>query len=314
MELAKYLGAQYHFQDLDDSNPDAVRSLQVEMGDYIRNACKNFTYEFGGKLGRVTTPFISDAEWSDPCDAVGRFQSTCGSHVATFLFVVRVCRPDGIAAVNRLCSNVSRWTVVDDKALVRLASYFEHFADDTLVGSLSPSDEDGLYLELYSDADWNGDPTTTKSTSGVWYELASTTSSRTFPVAWGGGKQTASASSSAESETVAASASLRKEGIPLQVLFEALLGKRLPIVLNLDNTQAISAISKVYSKRLRYLSRTHRVSIGVIHECVQDQEMAITVAYCPTDRQKADIFTKTLVPAKFVRAKEMVSLRNGVLK
>ena len=37
-----------------------------------------------------------------------------------------------------------------------------------------------------------------------------------------------------------------------------------------DNTQAIAAAKKGYSKQLRHLSRTHPVSLGVLHELTED--------------------------------------------
>ena len=67
-----------------------------------------------------------------------------------------------------------------------------------------------------------------------------------------------------------------------------------------DNTQAISAVKKGYSKKLRSLSRTQRVSIGVIHELVEDDDMMITVQHCPTAEMKGDLVTKALLTPAFL--------------
>ena len=42
-----------------------------------------------------------------------------------------------------------------------------------------------------------------------------------------------------------------------------------------DNAQARAACDKGYSKRLRYLARTHRVALGVMHDLLHDPEQRI---------------------------------------
>ena len=101
---------------------------------------------------------------------------------------------------------------------------------------------------------------------------------------------------------------LRTEALPVQDLMEQFLGVRLPIVSEVDNTQAITAAKKGYSKKFRSLPRTHRVSLGVIHECITDQRMACSVVHCPTLEMKGDLFTKALLPAQFITLREMCGI------
>ena len=68
---------------------------------------------------------------------------------------------------------------------------------------------------------------------------------------WGSAMQTATASSTAESETVAVSYTIRRESLPIQTLFLEITGRFIPIVHRIDNTQAIRAIEVGYSKKLR---------------------------------------------------------------
>ena len=132
-----------------------------------------------------------------------------------------------------------------------------------LVGTLSPADLTSLELCVNPDADWNGEHSTTKSTSGLHCEVVGTMSGNCFPVCWKASYQTATSSSSAESETCSASAAIRHVALPVQLLLQAMLqGQRVPIRCKIDNTQAIAAIKKGYSKKLRCLARTHRVNIG----------------------------------------------------
>ena len=122
--------------------------------------------------------------------------------------------------------------------------------------------------------------------------------------------QTSTSSSTAESETVAASYTLRRESLPIQTLFLEITVRVLPVVHRIDNTQAIRAIEVGYSKKLRYLPRTHRVSVGFLNECCKNEELRLTIKYCPTTDMKADLFTKALDATKFDAAMNMVRLVN----
>ena len=66
---------------------------------------------------------------------------------------------------------------------------------------------------------------------------------------------------------------------------DELLGQRVTLNLKVDNTQAVAAIKKAYSKRLRHLQRTHRVSIGVLHELASNPDMMVVVSHVSTDLQ-----------------------------
>ena len=313
MPLLRYLGAQYHLDEFNPTIPRAPRKLRVQMVDYFKGAIDRFIEEYSGNLHKATSPFISDKEWSavsTDANQAGRFSQSAASHVATFLFGDRVCRPDIAGPVQRLCRHVSRWEIADDLALVRLCAYLNTFPDLELIGELSPDDLEDLVINCYSDADWNGDGSTSKSTDGVWVELASPSSGRFFQIVWRSSLQKFTASASAESETAGASKGMRQEGIPVQILMEEMLGKRLVLRCLIDNTQTIQAIKSGYSKRLRHLSRTHRVSIGALHDMATDPDMMIKVEHVPTTEQKADIFTKALQPASFQKAVAMLGLQS----
>ena len=132
-----------------------------------------------------------------------------------------------------------------------------------------------------------------------------------FPLAWTVSKQTFTVSSSVESEVVSYSNGLRHEAMPVQSLMEVFLGNRLFIRNLVDNTQALAACDKGYSKRLRYLARTHRVALGVMHDLLHDPEQCITSSYVQSACQKGDIFTKVLPPAPFIAARELIGMVPG---
>lgn len=147
---------------------------------YTRKAVDHFAEEYGEKLKLAASPYISEKDWAavDGTGTEGRFKKTCTSHVDTLLFLARVCRPDRSVAVRWLCSAVSRWATVHDKALARLFSDLSSKAEFSLCRSLSPDDIDDVIVRVFTDADWNGEDESTRSTSGVYVEIAGRASGR----------------------------------------------------------------------------------------------------------------------------------------
>ena len=97
----------------------------------------------------------------------------------------------------------------------------------------------------------------------------------------------------------------------MQILAERMLfgdaPGSLPLVGKVDNTQAISAVHKGYSKKLNFLERTHRCASGALHEMIV--ERLVVVEHAPTDTHRADGFTNMMPPNKFAQARELMGIR-----
>ena len=91
-----------------------------------------------------------------------------------------------------------------------------------------------------------------KSTSGLWVELVSADGLRTWPPAWRSKRQGSTASSTLEAETISMATGLKSEGLPMQYLFSAALGRTVHLRRLEDNTTAISAARAGYSLALRH--------------------------------------------------------------
>ena len=307
---ARYLGAQYCFDEFDPKKPNAPRTMTTEMNDYIRSAVEKFTAEFGRGLSKVSSPYLTNEEWAEE-GVPGHFAPNCASHVATLLFASRVARPDISVAVQRLCRVVSKWTTTHDAALVRLYAYLKWTGHIALRATLAPTDLRDVHLVLWSDADWCGDAEDTKSTSGALLELYSASSGRRWPLSLAVQRQSATSSSTAEAETVALSSSARQHALPMQILLVKLLQQPIEVVAMVDNTQALIAVAKGYSKRLRFLERSHRCAIGFLHELLteeKDEHGPFYAEYSPTAEHRADGLTKALVPSKFLIAREFLGM------
>ena len=87
------------------------------------------------------------------------------------------------------------------------------------------------------------------------------------------------------------------------------MGLAVDILALVDNTQAILAVERGYSKKLRHLERTHRCSIAVLNELWLNGD--INIQYAQTDTHKGDGFTKALLPAKFVTARQLMGIEVG---
>ena len=72
--------------------------------------------------------------------------------------------------------------------------------------------------------------------------------------------------------------------------------------------QALAAAKKGYSKRVRHLGRTQCVSLGFLHELVEDLGLEVRMDYASMLEQKADVFKKALQPAAFDKARALVSI------
>ena len=93
------------------------------------------------------------------------------------------------------------------------------------------------------------------------------------------------------------------------MLLEDALKRPVQIVGMIDNMQTIQVVTKGYSKKLRHLlPRMQRICIGVLHEMISNPDVRMCMEHCPTLKQKANIFTKTLAAAKFAEARAMIGI------
>ena len=307
--IGKIIGARYTLDALNEKFSLAARSCAVDMCSDTKSMARRFVEAIGSVLNKaVGTPYISDAEWAKSDETPGRFTKSCSSHAATSLFAARVARPDLVVATQQLCSAVSRWNGFHDMALTRLMAYAANNCDYVLNGTLSPEDLEDLEILASPDADWNGDPETTKSTTGLFLEIVGLKSGNSWPITWGSVLQSTTRSATAETETVACSHTMRREAIPAQILFEHMLDIRLPVRMLVDNTECFSAIAKGYSKKLRHIGRTQRVCVGLLNEIVNNPEWKISCEHCETLKHKGDMFTRALAPAKFQNALTMTQM------
>ena len=111
---------------------------------------------------------------------------------------------------------------------------------------------------------------------------------------------------------VALATCLRNEAIPMQDLMREVMGRKFKLVLCEDNAAAVTAITSGYSASLRHLARTQRVSLGLLHDTVMNEDAheggAIELLKVDTNSHKGDLLTKELEAPKFLAALELARI------
>jgi len=83
---------------------------------------------------------------------------------------------------------------------------------------------------------------------------------------------------------------IRMLGLPALSLYDAILQRSAKLVVHEDNQAMIRIVETGKNIALRYLARTHRISIAWLHEVFQMDE--IELLYAASASMCADIYTK----------------------
>jgi len=96
------------------------------------------------------------------------------------LWLSRLARLDLSFAVQRLASRVTRWTLWEDRQMLRFISYVHSIADHMIQATVDPNKSPELVV--YTDSGFASCPHTAKSTSGVVFILK--TGNARYPLLW----------------------------------------------------------------------------------------------------------------------------------
>ena len=212
--------------------------------------------------------------------------------VGSLMYVMVMTRPDiafAVGQVAQFCQNPGQahWNAVK-----RIISYLAGTSNYGLC--FNPGDS----LTGYTDADFAGDIDTRKSTSGFVFLH------NNGPVAWSSRRQPCTATSTTESEFIAA-CEAAKEAVWLQcILLELGEKKSGPVPVMCDNQSAIRLV-----RNPEFHQRTKHIDIKFQFVREQQTKGAIDVKYIGTADQRADIFTKSLAAPRFQRLRESIGVK-----
>lgn len=203
--------------------------------------------------------------------------------VGSLLWLANKTRPDICFAVNYASRYLDRPT----NAHVALVKRVLKYVNGTRELGIKFVKSGKLQLDAFCDADFAGDPETRKSTSGYIIFL------NNGPISWASRKQGVVALSTTEAEYYSAAECI-KELIYLKNVLDEITGENTLVVLHEDNQGALKLMeSGVFNKRTKHIDVRYKFIIEKI------EENLISLKYCPTAEQLADLLTKPLGKVKF---------------
>ena len=267
-----------------------VKCLEYDMSDFLTSCLARYQ-ELSPRpvvFRKVDTPFIDESNLGDDEETKGELAPIAARILMKLLYAARMCRFDLLRPCCWLATQITKWGKTCDRALHRLMCYVHSTLNLKLQAWIGDPPSEWQFV-VYSDADFAGDKSTSRSTTGVFACIRA--KNTFFPLTAISKRQSCVSHSTPEAEIVAADHAVRTTGLPGLQLWEALLGRPLQVMFMEDNEATIRIISTGKSQAMRHVGRTHRVDLAFLHEAKENKH--IIVNPCPTDYMCADIFTKT---------------------
>jgi len=200
--------------------------------------------------------------------------------IGSLLWLSNCTRPDIDTTTNCLSRFVSCPTSAHWNGVKRILRYLRGNSDTGLFFKYGNGIASKLQPVIYSDANWAGDSSSAKSTSGSVLQINGMT------ISWSSRKQTTVALSTMEAEYVAACSAVQ-DCIAIRQLLQ-----ELGLTNGCDSYQGGQPVSDKSMENAVTTQRTRHLQIKYhfIRDAIANKQ--VRVEYCPTQQQLADIFTK----------------------
>ena len=214
--------------------------------------------------------------------------------VGKLMYAMVATRPDICCALGIVSRYLKAPTSIHWSFLLRILQYLNSTKDIGITYS-SPVPQSVLDPIVFTDADYANDPDKARSISGHTILLSG------GAVVWYSKKQSTTAQSTAESELIAANICTRTVVWLRQLLMDLSALSSGPTIIQEDNQSCI-AIGN--NPQLNEKTAHIQVRYHYIHEKIEDS--TVQFAYCSTQDQVADIFTKGLSRLQFTRLRSLL--------
>ena len=269
------------------------RTLSISQTKYLEGVLKRLNME---NCKPVSTPleqgrkFEPLSEDEEPVD-VQAYQMAIGC----LTYVATVSRLDLSAAVGVLSKFMSKPGTEHWQGVKRIMRYVQGTLKYGLLFTA-----DGIHPKLtgYSDADWGGDVSTRRSTSGYVFQIQGNT------VSWCSKRQACVAKSTTEAEHMALSIACQESIWLRRLLSDIQVNQQSPSTIYEDNIGVIEL-----SKNHKFHNRTKHIDISYHFVREQVEQKAISVKYCPSENMIADIMTKGLSKIAFERLRDKLGVK-----
>ncbi len=269
-------------------------SIALSQEGYVKNVLQRFNMS---ECNVTATPVDKNCPCSEA--PVSLEPSVPYREAVGSLMYLAVCtRPDIAYAVSLSSQVLDRPTTVDWMKVKRIMKYLKGTSQ---LGIVYRADQQAGVLVTFSDADYAGDISTRRSTSGVVCQYVNSA------ISWMSQRQKSVALSTTEAEFIAASEAA-KETIWLKRLLSEVTTLVTTPVLMVDNMSAIKLVKNpVFHKRSKHIEVRHYF----VREKVDEGQLV--VEHVPGDSQVADILTKPLGKNRFQQLRDMLGMGNIVL-
>jgi hypothetical protein len=201
-------------------------------------------------------------------------------------------RPDICLAVNQVAQFVQKPEASHWEAVKRIFAYLVK----TPHHGLCYGKDGETQLNGYTDADFAGDLTTRKSTTGFVFMFHG------GPVSWASRRQRSIALSTTDAEFFAVSEGAR-EAIWLKRLLQEIGMKVNKVPIRCDNKCAIQLVYNPENHQ-----RTKHIDVKYFYVREQQEKGVLDISYIRTDEQLADIFTKPLPRPRFEKLRDLIGV------
>lgn len=261
-------------------------SISIDQAHYIETVLEKYRMK---DCHPLSTPLDTNIKLGPLEEGQKKFddKSLYRAAVGSLMFAAVTTRPDIATAVNMVARFVEDPAECHWTAVKRIMRYLRGTTNYGLIYR-----NEGEDLIAYCDADWAGDVSERRSTTGYVIKFAGAA------ISWKSSKQACTALSTVEAEYIAA-ATAAKEVIWLRRLFNEMQSHTInkldrPTTMKIDNNGALNlAKNHQISQRTKHID----IKYHFIRQCVSNEE--ILLEYCPTEKMTADILTKALPTIKF---------------
>ena len=291
------LGEIHHCLSMSIRRDRAAKELTISHKTYLESMLKRFgMYD----CKPVSTPMETGRKHEKLADGetplkTREYQAAIGS-LTLVTYAAIATRPDLSSAVGVLSQFMSNPGQEHWLGIKRIFRYIKGTLDYSLKFEASSDEE--FKLCGYADADWAGDVTSRKSTTGYVFQLGNAT------ISWKSKRQTVVALSSTEAEYVALCAAAQ-ETVWLRHLLASIRFKQKDATVVHEDNQGTIALTKNPKNH----SRTKHIDIKYhfVREAVEKKD--VRLVYCPIEKMVADILTKALPKPKFDELRRTIGVQ-----
>ena len=295
MMVVKHVGSKF---EITTCKPEKFVGFEINMTDeyiiltqtsYILSMIERFDME-NCRTASVPMQNGTQLDFIDDCQADLPFQHIIGS----LIYTANGVRPDVAYAVSRLSRHMAKYS----KQHLDAAKYVLKYLMTTNELGISFKVNEPLNLHGFTDADYAGDASNRKSTSGVVFMAAK------GPISWQSIQQAVVSLSSTESELNSLTSG-STQTVWLRKFFDELGFKQeRPTVIFCDNTSTIKLChNDEFHKRTKHI----QTKFYYVRDQIKNNE--VEVKYVPTAEQLADILTKPLMKQKHEQNKIKLGMR-----